>query len=898
MKRASVLSKTLTLGVISWMVFMGCSSGSGGGGCAALQPIPTGRYTGPKTSNAVNVRLSGAGINYINQNYDVLLNQFAPGGTINVPLACMYTSVAVIGSLRIGDQGMPGCTGESCGRMDGRCCPLTGETGCTSQNQDQPANIAVDLVGLKLTPTSPDKLDVAIDVAINTGNIYVDTSGNIGSSPDRSHGACGYLSPVKCSVNFNTARSSFTYNRMKATLKFSIDTKWDELLAFQIVPNNTITGTQVCGSSGASAAPACLDPNDIDLSGQNNCGDVYCGAADWGPVKNFILQQISPLLQNQVRDMIKKQSYQACGSAGDPPCPQLANAASSCDTSKKYCVDSATGAGVPRFLGMEGRASLGAFLGNFGVPAESQLDLSVAAGGSVSVDTGINLGTRAGLQAVTVADCVPALAAPLPESIAPPDFNSVTSSKVSGYHVGVGLGRPFLNMAMYQAHQAGALCINVNSSTVGVMNTGLFKTFLPSLGRIATRDGKDAPMMIVLRPAKAPEIRIGEGTYDPVTKKPVKPLILLTLPQLTVDFYAMIDDRYARLFSLTADISLPLSLIFEGCSSVTPAIGDLKQLITNISTSNSEMLAEDPKVLADLIPAVIGLAEPAVASALKPFALPAIAGFKLQVMDATGVNNISGTDWYDHLGIYAKLIDPNGQCAVSTPTTKAFLKKIDLPKAEEMRLAGHALPWPKVTLDVRSIGGNGTAEYAYRVDDGLWTTFLAPTGPDELEVSHPAFLIQGTHKIEVRSRTAEDPFGISPPVTVNALLDWEPPEVSLQVQRQQGRIDVIARDVITPAAELQYAYKVGNGELSAFGPARVIDLDAVEAQGGVEVQVRDASGNVGVAVHRVAQTALRPETGSAEVNESERAAGCEATGGLFTILAALSAAAFRRRNRK
>ncbi|MFL5321568.1 MAG: hypothetical protein ACJ790_18035 [Myxococcaceae bacterium] len=892
MKRVSVLPRALVLGVVSWLMFVGCAGGSGGG---CLQPIPTGRYAGPKTSNAVNIRLSDDGISYFNTNFQVLLNQFAPGGTIHVPVACSYTNVSVIGDMRIADQGKAGCTGESCGQMDGRCCggSVPGEIGCSNANTDLPADVKVDLTGFKLTAIPPDKIEGDIDLTIATGKIYVDTSGAVGSAPDRSHGACFYQSPVKASVDFNTSSSSPNYNTIKATVQFKIDTKWDELLSFKVTK---LDGTQICGASGAPAKPVCLDASDVNLSGENTCGDAYITAVNWDPVKNFLLQQISPLLQTKIQDMIKAQSFQACSSDAD--CPQIGTtAASRCDSSNKYCVDSATGAGVPRFLGIEGRVAPGALLGGFGVPAESQLDLSIAAGSSVKVDTGISIGTRAGMQAVTVADCVPALPAPLPETVSAPNFDAVSSTKIAGYHVGIGISKPFLNMAMYQAHQSGAICISLNSSTVGVMNTGLFKTFLPSLGRIATRDGKDAPMMVVLKPAKAPEMRVGEGTYDPVTKKPVKPLLLITLPELTIDFYAMIDDRYARLFSLTADISLPLSLIFEGCSSVTPAIGDLKQLVSNISTSNSEMLAEDPKVLADLIPAVIGLAEPALASALKPFALPAIAGFKLQVLDATGVNPIAGTDWFDHLGIYAKMVNPNAQCAVSAPLTKARVKSLQLPKAEQMRLTGHGLPWPSVTVSVESLGKYGTAEYAYRIDDGMWSTFLAPTAPGELTISDPNFLIQGTQKIELRSRNAEDPFGISAPVTVNARIDWEPPEVSLSIDRAVGRIDVKARDVITSADRLEYAYKVGDGALSNWGAPRIIDLAAVEAQGGVEVYVRDESGNVGMAVHRAAGTALRPEAAQVGPTENEKAAGCEATGGLFTILSVLGAGLLRRRKK-
>ena len=600
------------------------------------------------------------------------------------------------------------------------------------------------------------------------------------------------------------------------------------------------------------------------------------------------------MLQTQIQNAIATQSCETCG-AGKPACPQLPGASSTCQSG--VCVDNATGKCVPRFLGVEGRLSPGAMLGDFGVPLDSQLDLSVAAGSTVSMDQGINLGTRAGVRVVAPASCVPALPEPQIAMVPAPNFDA-EANPGSSYHVGLGISQPFLDLTMHHAHQSGALCMNMSSATVGLINTGLFKTFLPSLGRLATRDGKDAPMMVVLRPQKVPQMKVGEGTYDPTTKKPIKPLITLAMPDLTVDFYAMIDERFVRLFSLTADVNLPLSLIFEGCSSVQPALGDIKQLVTNIRTANSEILAEDPKVLADLIPAVIGLAEPALASALKPFALPELGGFKLRVNESKGLSRIGGTEDFNHLGLYAELMPAAAMCATAAPSTQASLKRSLIPGEEQMRLAGQALPWPVAVLDVSAFGAEGTAEFAWRVDGGLWSTFLAPTAQGELEVSHPVFLLQGRHVIEVRARMAEQPHGVSAPVAVDFLVDWAAPEVSLSADRKAGVLEVSARDVITSASKLDFAYRVGEGALSAFGPERVVDLEAIEAAGGLEVQVRDEAGNVGRAFWRVPTIAERPEVGANGEALQPGAVGCNAGGGALGLWALVAGAGCLWRRRR
>jgi hypothetical protein len=514
----------------------------------------------------------------------------------------------------------------------------------------------------------------------------------------------------------------------------------------------------------------------------------------------------------------------------------------------------------------------------------------------VSVDQGMNLGMRGGMQAVAVAPCVPPVTAPTLAMVNPPNFDDPAIAP-SGYHAGIGISQPFMQLAFHHAQQSGALCIQVTSATVGLINTGLFKTFLPSLGKLATRDGLDAPMMIVLKPARPPVVKVGLGTFDPTTKKPIKPLIDISLPDLTIDFYAMIDERYARLFSLTADISLPLSLIFSGCDTVTPALGDLKSLITNIRTANSEMLAEDPKVLADLIPAVIGLAEPALAGALKGFALPQLGQFKLKVNKTTGLSQITGTENFNHLGIYATLMPLNGVCAVSSPTTVASLKQSVMPNAADMRLSGQPLPWPTAILDVRALGGSGTPEFAYRIDEGMWSTFLAANSKNELEVSHPVFLMQGDHQIEVRSRYAEEAHGISTPVTLGFRVDWEPPEVTLAVDRANDRIQVTARDVITSPEALTYAYAVGTGAFTDFGPAREISLSSIEQQGGVSVQVKDEMGNIGTASWKVPVVALRPENSAVDPAVGP-AAGCSAAAGLPLAGLAFALAGLLRRRRR
>lgn len=850
---------SLTLVVAVWAI--GCSSGGGtSAGCAALAPIPgTAGYVGPKTDNAVNLQLSPEGINYINSNWQQLIGLFAPGGRLTLPVACTVQNVAVIGDVYIADQN----TNRSCGAGEG-------------------ANVDVVITAFALTARQPDGIDGTITVNVDTGRIYATAD---------SRGPCLFLQTPECSLQFNTAIAAPASNSLSATIRFSIDNKWDKRMAFTV--QTPLRGTQICGASGAPARPFCLDPNDIDIDGENTCGNIWCGAADWGPVKNLVLQLLSPTLQTTISDAVAKQSCQACGT-GMPACPTITGGTSTCQNG--ICMDTAANPDkcVPRLLGVEGRVNLGASMANFGVPANAALDLSIHAGSSFSVDTvnAINIGTRGGMAAVATAPCVPVSAPPPLAMLAPPDFRAEAppvSMTNPAYHMALGVSSPFLNLAFHQAHQGGVLCLQLSSATVGLINTGLFKTFLPSLGKLATRDGKDAPMMVVLRPAKPPDVKIGSGG--------MKPLLTVTLTDLTIDFYASIDDRFARLFSLTADITLPLSLTFSGCTSVTPAIGDLKMLVTNIRTANAEMLAEDPKVLADLIPAVVGLAEPALAGALKPIDLPDLGPFKLKVNAGKGVGLVTGTETYNHLGLFATMLPANAACATLAPRVSASLSRSIIPAAEQMRLKGQKLTWPVAVLKVAAEGVAGSPEFSTRIDDGLWSEFHAPNASGELEVSHPIFLLQGLHKIEVRGRVTEDAHGISEGLAVPFMVDWDAPELKFQLDRAHDRLLLSAHDVITPDDKLQFSYRVGDGAWSAYGPEREILFSAIEQQGGVTARVRDEQGNVGEIAWRVPTSVVRPETPAAEeLAPVEQGAGCAAAGGAPVLIALVALLRRRRRS--
>ncbi|MGQ0507164.1 MAG: hypothetical protein ACT4TC_17790, partial [Myxococcaceae bacterium] len=322
-----------------------------------------------------------------------------------------------------------------------------------------------------------------------------------------------------------------------------------------------------------------------------------------------------------------------------------------------------------------------------------------------------------------------------------------------------------------------------------------------------------------------------------------------------------------RLFSITTDVTAPFSLIFEGCDRVTLALGDVKKLTTNLKVVDSEILAEDTRLLEDAIPSLVSAFEPALADALKPFVLPSFAGFKLKVSESKGLGKTGNS--YNHIGLYAQLMLPTAQCSRSFPKALVSLRS-SVMHSEAQR-------WPTAVLDVSTRGGQDDAEYSYRVDRGLWTTYMKPDLMKRLEVTHPRLALQGVHEIEVRARLADDPHGVSAPVKVAMRVDLDAPSVVLRPNGESRTLEVIAHDAVTTDGLLQYAYRLGGASFSEFGTPLALSLDEIEESGSVEVQVRDETGNVGAASYRAAPP-------PADSSEAPRG-GCAATGGEIFVLA-------------
>jgi hypothetical protein len=379
-------------------------------------------------------------------------------------------------------------------------------------------------------------------------------------------------------------------------------------------------------------------------------------------------------------------------------------------------------------------------------------------------------------------------------------------------------------------------------------------------------------MMLVFRPLTPPRLRIGKGTL--FQQSAASPLLTLDVDDLDLDFYAQVEERQVRLFTLRASLSLPLSLDVNGCTNVAVTLGDLSQVFASLKSYHSEMLAEDMDEVAGLLKGFLSLAEPAFAGSLGAFPLPKWENFQLQVTEVKGLGASTAQAGFEHLGLFLKLLPSQASCTGSPPVTRAMLK---------------SAPGPMPQLLVSSDDALEGFEASVRVNGGLWSEFRQVAN-GEYTVSHPSLMFQGHHLLEVRTRAPKGASLSSVPVSVAYTVDLEPPVLTL-VQNPKRTLEPRAFDAVTPRERLQFSWRLGEGPWTAFGPPRPFDLAEVEQAGGLEVRVRDGAQRETIASWRVPRAHLREDAASPQ------AQGCASTSSSLSWLSLglLGAGLFRRR---
>ena len=914
--------------LVAALVAAGCSSS--GGSCGGSFKTRDGQghpivFTGSKLDNVAQVRVTRQGFDFLNAAHlNDLIGDLNAGTSGGLGLPCIDAN-EVFNACSYGITKMHVLAGDA--NFNGRCDP----------GESTPLHLTFKDVRWTMIPpagSSAGTLRAHIVTHIKTGDIYVRTIEAHSSSlfcgqnqpiqarfkyDDELPGLPQPDTAIDLDIQFSTAPDGrLAFNFSDASLATLVANFQPAALVFDGIagtdPAPPATGSYVgdgCDSTFGGAYATTDGAGQLSCSGVFNAINANCNVDNTNPgglcaivqyVRGYLFDAIKTRFKTQVVGLLRQQLDQrrcqrSADLAGAPqscnasnfPCPNDDSGhALDCDTSRGVCVahgqspqDPPTHDCEPIQLGVAGELDVGDLTQKVGFPPGTRLDLFAGLGSktkSPQVDAnGVQFSTTAGTLPASslVGLCAPP-AAPA-DFPAPPAMNfddaSVQPAGVAGYALGFSLASALLNRGFLDAYNAGLLCVAITNKTTAFISSGLFKTFLPSLGLVT--GGKDVPMVILLRPTQPPHVRIGKNTTavnSDGTLPAGDPLITLSLKQMNLDFYALVDERQVRIFTLQADLLLPLGLrTFADPNSDTlqPVLGALDTVLTNITALSpkgtpygaSDLLAEDPGVVKDLLAAAVRLAQPLLAGVLKPIALPSFLGLKIGVTGLAGAVPLQdvATDGYAHLALWAGFKDCSAGC--EQVTVKAGVRVVGTvvpDDVEELRQGQR----PSLELEGSAVLAHADArpEFSYRVDGSLWSPWLA--GP-RFTIQDPLFLAQGHHRIEVTAREQGDDHTMDPQaVAVDFFVSYEAPRVEL-VQRADGAVVTRAHSAAAGGA-LRYSYRLDGERLwTPPGEARTWSLAELNG-GGLDVSVSDEAG-------RSAQARFGPEEAAVQ---QARAAGC------------------------
>jgi hypothetical protein len=719
-----------------WFAFQACD---GGGACAGcVEPIPGGFPLGRRIENSVQFRFTPAGITFLETHAGELVTSLMPTGlSFDIPEST--SNITLVGDVTI-------CPGG----------------GCTA---------TINLRGVDIQPTPPSSLVVVAQLEVITSNIRLSTERN---------GTCLWLSGFECDVDVDTRRSAPTYNTIRATLTFTID---------------TATGYTALDVTDAGLADD-LQNEDIRIEAANTCGAIWCSIANIGFVKDYIIGTLEDQLMSTLDEQLAAISCMACPDSG---CPT----GSSCNPDG-FC-ERSDGTCVPTLLGVEGQLDIGGMLASVSPGLSAQIQLLAAAGGYANVDgNGLNLGFYGGLEAPTTSPCIPGAStgdySPVARSTEFTSGDSFTHCRrcptgtecTSGYTCSAagrcendagtcesvtepvmlkaGIAEQFLNRALGGIYDAGALCLGMGTSAVPQLNSGMLGLLMPAIS-VLTWD-ETAPVAIEVRPQLPPRIEVGETlTLPDGSELPAGTLMVLHLDQAQMDFYLWMMERYVKILTVQMDLIVGLRLDAQD-GAIVPAISALAA--DNVEVTDASIIGP-PNNINDLFRDLLGLVS-AMVPPFEPIALPEFSGFLIQVPDGGLTHVNSGGE--DFLALHANL----AVAPAPTPKPETFARVTSLEVSETARLrrgpARLAELIPTLTIDADARAPLATAkalDYRWRIDEGPWSPWTRDT---RLVIRDAKLVFAGTHLVDVQSRVADDDRTIDPePVRLEVRTDGLVPYV-------------------------------------------------------------------------------------------------------------------------
>ncbi|RJO64139.1 MAG: hypothetical protein C4523_18830 [Myxococcales bacterium] len=620
---------------------------------------------------------------------------------------------------------------------------------------------------------------------------------------------------------------------------------------------------------------------------------------------NFLKDSVlGPIVAPMIRDAVKEavEGFKCAQCDADKPCSDPYGYGVACDD-KGVCRKPNNDCQLQP-LGIEAEVDVGALAASMLPGLQAKMWLSLAAGGRAQVmDGGLEIGMFGGSMVP------PDNPDPCTEKIAYPVVGNLPAIPLTNfnthftppqrYHMGIGLREELLDQAGFTLQNSGLLCLTIDDSMPSVgkyLALSNFALLLPSINYYT--HGEDVASAIMLEPGEQPpDFTILDGaTAFPETPE-VDVGLRISIRDLKLNVYGLVEERFLRLFTLQTDITITAGLDTMDFS-IQPIFGLDNVVLSNFRVPYS-ILSADPAEMAESLEGLIGgLLSQIPLDPLEPIELPGIdidsdgvydLFIQLQMAAPEVPKSTGAPTEYSGLVIYAELLQSAGGGRPVPPfvaETDAEVVDVFMPTAEEYVQEGRL---PAATLALSGLDADRSAnrlEYQFAIDNGGWSPWSNDPNPT---ISTRWLAWQGKHAIKIRARDARYKNSIDrTPAVVEMTTDFTAPTARLM--RDGSRVRVEARDNITAAGDLRVRHRLNGGAWSPWSGDGTIDLAKVNRfPVEMEAQVKDRAGYVANVSKRFERATIEPvvakrSAGGSGLVDGEAPQGCSAAQPLGWLL--------------
>lgn len=844
-----------------------CLGGDGCGDCGDCSSDAHYEYTGDHQEDAVQIQVTNSLFNFVNQNLYTLL-EVALGDEMPIVddriKVCIphRTDIEVTELCRHADSSGP-CAG----------------TGCA---------LDVEIGNLSIVPQAPNGLKVAV-----TG---VKASGDISASYSR----CD-------TIKVSTKSSGISLEiGMKFRKNNEYPTGSDEKVEIYLGGSDDLS---IGGVSNLELATRCRDCKWYD--------EAACFSGGWtlGVGASLAISIVGGMIEDQIGAI----SCRGCETNADCGTGATCGGGGVCNYPGKPFGQLCQGLQ----LGMDAGVDATGLLQSIDPGASAALGLGAWLGSvNANPSQGIGFGARLGSAASPSSLCVPARPSPLTASNSCrngkncPLFSVLEEGEVESganlkdpFHIGIAIAQGGLNQLLWSVYDSGALCLSIGGDSdaipgLDMLNTDLIGVLVGSLSSLT--NGKQ-PIMIQLRPEQEPRLNLKKHRNQGAEMD-------LFIPKIGLDFYTVVDQRYARIFTLTADIKLPLGVMATNVSGTTQlqvAIGELADVIDpeTVKVTNVDMISKsEVEALVAGLPGLIdGLAGDLLGDDLiPPIEIPEMMGFSLNLV-GPGLTVLEESGTPAALGIFATLgfASESGGGLHTNLEPEITDLRIDVRDPLELRAdmaarrqAGGHFTYqelmPSVEVDMAVTGIADEVEYAYSINRGPWTFWKE--GPT-LQIDRPMLANENKYDVRITARRAGDPnSGSKTHAEFSFVNDYTAP--TAQLVADGSRVIVDAEDNVYDTNELTMRTRFNSGTWSESTPIHPIDIEAQLSERErvvVDVMVEDPSGNSRMVRRAFGEKKAPVAAASSGGSTAEGCSSSEGKGGLLAAIALMGLLFVRRR---